>query len=93
MPLSDKFILMGVGGIFVILGIILILWGRGEEKGYYSSLAGRPDAREFLEHWPQRPRRRWVAPCGFGVSNTPDIGSGGGIHLHYADSVPKKAAS
>ena len=56
MPLSDHFIIMGVGGIFVILGIILILWGKGEEKGYYSSLAGRPDAREFLEHWPQRPR-------------------------------------
>ena len=56
MPLSDHFILMGVGGIFVILGLILIFWGRGEEKGYYSSLAGRPDAREFLEHWPQRPR-------------------------------------
>jgi hypothetical protein len=56
MPLRDNFILMGVGGIFVIIGIILILWGKGEEKGYYSSLAGRPDAREFLEHWPQRPR-------------------------------------
>ena len=56
MPLSDHFIFMGVGGIFVILGIILILWGRGEAKGYYDSLAARPDAREFLEHWPQRPR-------------------------------------
>jgi hypothetical protein len=56
MPLSDHFIFMGVGGIFIVLGICLILWGRGEEKGYYSSLAGRPDAREFLEHWPQRPR-------------------------------------
>ncbi len=56
MPLSDHFIFMGVGGIFVILGIILICWGRGEEKGYYSSLAGRHDVREFLEHWPQRPR-------------------------------------
>jgi hypothetical protein len=56
MPLSDHFVLMGVGGIFVILGIILILWGRGEKKGYYNSLAARPDAREFLEHWPERPR-------------------------------------
>jgi len=56
MPLSDHFIMLGVGGIFVILGIILILLGRGEAKGYYDSLANRPDAREFLEHWPQRPR-------------------------------------
>jgi len=56
MPLSDNIILMVVGGIFIVLGIILILWGKGEERGYYGSLAGRPDAREFLEHWPQRPR-------------------------------------
>jgi hypothetical protein len=56
MPLSDHFILMGVGGIFIVLGIVLVLWGRGERRGYYSSLAARPDAREFLEHWPQRPR-------------------------------------
>lgn len=56
MPLSDHFIFMAVGGIFVILGIALVLWGRGEAKGYYSSLTDRPDAREFLEHWPQRPR-------------------------------------
>jgi hypothetical protein len=56
MPLSDNIILMVVGGIFVVLGIFLILWGKGEERGYYGSLAGRHDAREFLEHWPQRPR-------------------------------------
>jgi uncharacterized membrane protein len=56
MPLSDHFIMLGVGGIFVILGIILILLGRGEAKGYYNSLAARHDVREYLEHWPQRPR-------------------------------------
>jgi len=56
MPLSDHFIFMGAGGIFVILGLILIFWGRGEAKGYYDSLVTRPDAREFLEHWPPRPR-------------------------------------
>jgi hypothetical protein len=56
MPLSDHFILMGVGGIFIVLGIVLVLWGRGERRGYYRSLAARPDAREFLDHWPQRPR-------------------------------------
>lgn len=56
MPLSDHFIFMGVGGIFVILGIILVSLGRGEAKGYYDSLSTRPDVREYLEHWPQRPR-------------------------------------
>jgi len=56
MPPGDCFIMMGIGGFFVILGIILIFWGKGEEKGYYNSLAARSDAREFLEHWPERPR-------------------------------------
>ena len=56
MPLSDHFIMMGAGGLFVILGIILICWGKGEEKGYYNSLATRSDVREYLEHWPERPR-------------------------------------
>ena len=56
MPQGDCFIMMGIGGFFVILGIILIFWGKGEERGYYNSLAARPDAREFLERWPERPR-------------------------------------
>jgi len=55
-PQGDHFIMMGIGGFFILLGIILILWGRGEAKGYYDSLATRPDVREFLERWPQRPR-------------------------------------
>ena len=55
-PSGDCFILMGMGGFFAILGIILIILGKGEKKAYYDSLAGRPDAREFLERWPERPR-------------------------------------
>jgi len=53
---SDYFIPMGMGGFFAIVGIILIILGKSEERAYYDSLAGRPDAREFLEHWPERPR-------------------------------------
>ena len=56
MPQGDCFIMLGMGGFFVILGIILVVWGRGEQRGYYDSLAERGDAREFLEHWPERPR-------------------------------------
>jgi hypothetical protein len=47
---------MGIGGFFVLLGIILILWGKGEERRYYESTATRADVREFLERWPERPR-------------------------------------
>jgi hypothetical protein len=47
---------MGIGGFFVLLGIILIIMGKSEEKRYYDSLASRHDVREFMEHWPERPR-------------------------------------
>jgi len=49
------FILMGVGGLFLVLGLATVLWGEREEKSYYNSISTRPgDTREFLEHWPQR---------------------------------------
>ncbi len=56
MPYEDCFILMGVGGGFIILGLIGIIWGRHEEKSYFESLAARPDLREFMVHWPERPQ-------------------------------------
>ncbi|MBA7633741.1 hypothetical protein ES703_41312 [subsurface metagenome] len=55
MPERDLLILMGMGGLFVILGIASIFWGKGEEKSYYDALSSRHDAREFLEHEPERP--------------------------------------
>ncbi len=56
MPSGDYLIPMGIGGFFVLLGIILIIMGKTEEKRYYDSLASRHDVREFMEHWPERPR-------------------------------------
>ena len=56
MPLHDWFILMGMGGLFFLLGLAAIIWGRNEEKTYYDSLSTRPDMREFLEHQPQHPQ-------------------------------------
>ncbi len=54
---GDCFIIMGVGGGFIILGIIGIIWGGHEEKSYFNALAARPDdMREFMEHWPARPQ-------------------------------------
>ena len=51
----DFFILMGVGGLFIILGLATIIWGKREEKGYYNSLSTHAgDIREFLAHWPPR---------------------------------------
>ncbi len=56
MPLHDWFILMGMGGLFILLGLAAIIWGKREEKSYYDSLSTRTDAREFLEHQPLRPQ-------------------------------------
>lgn len=57
MPYGDYVVLMGVGGLFIILGFATVIWGKREEKGYYNSLSTRPgDTREFMEHWPPRPQ-------------------------------------
>lgn len=56
MPEGEWFFLMGVGGGFIVLGIIGLLWGRHEEKRYFESLTNRTDVREFLSHWPERPQ-------------------------------------
>jgi len=51
------FMLVVVGGVFIVLGLVGILWGRHEEKSYFDSIAARPgDQREFMNHWPERPQ-------------------------------------
>jgi hypothetical protein len=44
-----------IGGVFIILGIIGILWGKAEEGSWYSSISTRVDVREFLDRVPHRP--------------------------------------
>ena len=56
MTSGDYWLPIAIGGFFAIVGIILVILGRGEERRYYDSLAQRTDAREFLERWPERPR-------------------------------------
>ncbi|MFC1918723.1 hypothetical protein ACFLWW_01945 [Chloroflexota bacterium] len=56
MPQHDWLILIGMGGLFILLGLASIIWGRHEEKSYYDSVSSRHDSREFLDHWPQRPQ-------------------------------------
>lgn len=54
--MPDWLVLIGMGGFFILLGLVTIIWGKSEEKNYYDSLSTRPDEREFLEHWPPRPQ-------------------------------------
>ena len=56
MPEGGWFMLMGIGGGFIILGIFGLIWGRHEEKSYFDALAERRDMREFMSHWPERPQ-------------------------------------
>ena len=46
---------MGMGGLFILLSLLALFWGRHEEKNYYNSISDRTDVREFLEHDPERP--------------------------------------
>ncbi len=51
MEQGDWFILVVVGGVFIVLGIIGIFWGIREEKRLFEALAAKPDLREFsLRH-------------------------------------------
>lgn len=55
MSVLDCQILIGAGGLFLVIGILVFVWGKREEDRYYSELAKRPgDTREFINRWPPR---------------------------------------
>jgi hypothetical protein len=56
MSQGDWYILLIVGGVFVILGIAAVIWGMREEKKIFEELSKMPDLREFsLEHIEPQP--------------------------------------
>ena len=55
MPHGEQFILIGMGVLFILLGLAAFFWGKREEKIYYNAISTHPDMREFLEHKPERP--------------------------------------
>jgi hypothetical protein len=52
---SDLVTICIIGGVFIILGIIGVIWGKIEEGSWYSSVSTRIDVREFLDRAPGRP--------------------------------------
>lgn len=55
MPQADLLILIGLGGLFVLLGVAAIFWGRSERKSYYNAIVTRHDVREYMQQTPERP--------------------------------------
>jgi len=49
-------ILAIVGAVFIVLGVIGILWGRHEQQKLDEALTTHVDVREFISHWPERPQ-------------------------------------
>jgi hypothetical protein len=48
-------VILGMGGFFVLLGIIFILWNRREKNKYYNSiLLTRRDIKETITHEHER---------------------------------------
>ncbi len=55
MPGVAQQAVLAMGGFFVLLGIILIIWNRREKKRYYDSiLLTHRDIKESLTHDPER---------------------------------------
>jgi len=54
MPLGDCRAILAIGIFFILLGVVFILWNRREKRGYYDSLVGQRDLREFITHDPER---------------------------------------
>ena len=56
MPLASYQVILLMGGFFLLLGIIFVLWNKREKKRYYNSiLLTRRDIKESLTHEPERP--------------------------------------
>jgi hypothetical protein len=51
----DLTIMIIIGGAFLLLGIISMLWGRKEEGAYYGSVSEHVDVREFVDRNPLKP--------------------------------------
>jgi multisubunit Na+/H+ antiporter MnhB subunit len=53
-PQGDYLMLIGIGGLFALLGLAVLMGGKREEKDYYDSLSSRSDMREFMERSPEQ---------------------------------------
>ncbi len=52
---TDLYIVMGLGGLFLLIGVGSLLWSRSEKEDYYKGISSRSDVREYMEQTPARP--------------------------------------
>ena len=56
MTQADASSLLLIGGLFILLGLIALIWDRLEKGRYLNSISHHADTREFLNGWPKRPQ-------------------------------------
>lgn len=49
----DSYIVIGLGGLFVLLSFIIYLWAWGKQKRRGDLLSRQEDLRSFLGYWPE----------------------------------------
>lgn len=54
MSLANCQAILGLGGFFILLGIVFILWNKREKGKYYNSISTQKDVKEFITHEPER---------------------------------------
>ena len=56
MAQADTSFLMVAGGIFILLGLVAVIWDKVEKSRYMDHISHHVDTREFLSGWPPRPQ-------------------------------------
>ncbi len=52
---ADWVLPMVAGGIFILFGLVGILWSKREQDSYDYRMSSRSDLRELMDRWPPRP--------------------------------------
>jgi hypothetical protein len=86
---KDWYILIIIGGVFLILGIGAIIWGMVEEKRIFEALSKKPDLREFTFKHIESPQPGALKAGGWIAVGISVIVIAAGIVMRFTDWFPK----